>query len=433
MLLPEGPAIVTVRAVNNAKESADVALAIGIDTKPPLCTPLQIYNNPPGIPFQYSEETDRLAVTWACTDDAPWEAEPIACEWAVGTYPGGDDFLPWEAASSNGTHLLECSGCLENGFVYFASLRCTDQVDQTSLYFSGGLMPDLTGPRVAVPPTVVTRFTGRETQYWGSDRSLSMVFGFDDLESGAPLPQPPPSTARLPHSSPLTQPAFHSTPSTARPPHRPFHSSHHPFHSPSSTALTLLPLPRLITAGIHRIMASFLDEGASPGPISTMQVPLPVHATQRHVIVPLLPHLTLRHNREYVVHVCAMDYMDHTVCADGYKFKVTASRCPSKLPRPSTPFAHLRSLSLLPSLTVALTFAHNRSHLLCASLSGRPDAAHLPPPHRPDRPARRAALLLAALRLRVVVAVLRPRVGRRVHQVDAVRFHSSPFHSSFHS
>ena len=143
MLLPEGPAIVTVRAVNNAKESADVALAIGIDTKPPLCTPLQIYDNPPGIPFQYSEETDRLAVTWACTDDAPWEAEPIACEWAVGTYPGGDDFLPWEAASSNGTHLLECNGCLENGFVYFASLRCTDQVEQTSARSPAHLPPPM--------------------------------------------------------------------------------------------------------------------------------------------------------------------------------------------------------------------------------------------------------------------------------------------------
>ena len=116
---------------------------------------------------------------------------------------------------------------------------------------------------------------------------------------------------RLFHSPRLPQHAFH----TACLP-QPVPPTAH------STALTTLPLPRLITAGIHRIMASFLDEGASPGPISTMQVPLPVHATQRHVIVPLLPHLTLRHNREYVVHVCAMDYMDHTVCADGYKFKV---------------------------------------------------------------------------------------------------------------
>ena len=36
---------------------------------------------------------------------APWEARPIKCEWAIGSFPGGEDVMAWASARAAGVHL----------------------------------------------------------------------------------------------------------------------------------------------------------------------------------------------------------------------------------------------------------------------------------------------------------------------------------------
>lgn len=123
--LPDTAAIVTVRAVNNANEYADVQLPIGVDTTAPICSPIAINENAPGQLMQYTEEVGRINASWSCHDASPWEHRPITCRWAVGSYSGGDDLMPWCPAEASGEHSFGCDDCLENGFIYYVSLVST--------------------------------------------------------------------------------------------------------------------------------------------------------------------------------------------------------------------------------------------------------------------------------------------------------------------
>ena len=120
--IPDGPFFVTVRAYNNAMDSSDVSIAAGVDTVQPFCSPIAIWNNEPGQKFQYTETVDRLEATWECKDNAPWAHIAIDCEWSVGSFPGGDDVMPWTAAQASGTHAW-ADAKLENGFLYFVQVR----------------------------------------------------------------------------------------------------------------------------------------------------------------------------------------------------------------------------------------------------------------------------------------------------------------------
>ena len=263
--MPEGPHLVTVRAVNNAKETSDVGLTIGVDTTRPNCSPIAINDNAPGQLMQYTEETSRLTATWTCLDAPPWEHRPLSCSWAVGSYPGGDDMMAFKEGEANATHLFECDECLQNGFIYYVSLQCTDQVDLTRFSVSGGLMPDLTGPQPVVPATVVTRYTGRATVFWGSGTDISIIFGFDDMESGI----------------------------------------------------------KYIRASFSDSDASPITSSSDTAGIAAMPAELPILADQRHAVVGLAQQgLTLRHNTYYYLHVCAEDWMDHVVCSAPYAFLV---------------------------------------------------------------------------------------------------------------
>ena len=263
--MPQGEHFVTVRAVNNAKEMSDVSMAIGVDTTPPNCSPITINNNIPGQRMQYTEETSRLNASWTCVDAAPWEGRPLSCRWAVGSFPGGEDLMPFRMASHSGRHMFECGGCLENGLIYYVSLECTDQVGLSRFVTSGGLMPDLTVPEPAIPATVVTRFTGRATTFWGSGSDISLLYGFDDLESGI----------------------------------------------------------KSVRAAFSHSVTSFISGPTDIAGFLAMPIELPVGDGQSHAVAELAQQgLTLQHGAYYSVHVCAEDWMDHVACSTPYSFLV---------------------------------------------------------------------------------------------------------------
>ena len=263
--MPEGAVQVTVRTYNNAKEPNEVALLMGVDTVPPRCDPIQLWQLPPGTKFAYTEETSELQATWNCSDVSPWSHSPISCEWAIASFPGGDDLMAWSPGESNGTHSYSCNGCFENGILYFVNVKCTDQVGLSSMSTSGGLMPDLNGPIVATPAMVVTRYTGRATRWWGYPSDLSMIWGFDDLESGI----------------------------------------------------------KRIRALLDSSETSPLSGPKDVEGLLAMPLELPADPNVGHTIIELAEQgVELGNGGSYYLHVCAEDHMNHTTCSEPYIFTV---------------------------------------------------------------------------------------------------------------
>lgn len=126
-------------------------------------------------------------------------------------------------------------------------------------------MPDLIGPTPALDAAVVTRYTGLATKFWGSSSDLSLVFGFDDMESGI----------------------------------------------------------KSIRAGFGDSDVSPISGPRDIEGIAALPVTLPISATERHAIVNFAGQAyALRHNKWYYLHVCAEDYMDHVVCSSPHLFFV---------------------------------------------------------------------------------------------------------------
>jgi hypothetical protein len=149
------------------------------------------------------------------------------------------------------------------------NVLCTDQVGLITLETSGGVMVDVVAPRVAVDTTVVTRYTGRTTKFWGYGNELALLFGFDDLESGI-----------------------------------------------------------LYVRAVLLDDAASLDASASPlttendvDKLLSLPIELPTDAEGRQAIIDVQAQgVSLVHARTYYVHVCAADQVNHTVCAEPYSF-----------------------------------------------------------------------------------------------------------------
>lgn len=180
--LYDGLVDVTIRAVNGALEQADVTMTVGVDTGVPLCSAVVIGANAPGQAIQYTTDGTQVEARWNCSDVAPWADTALSCSWAVGTFPGGDDAMPWAAADSQGSHSW-LNASLEDGRFYWVTVACTDHVGWQVSSVSGALVPDLLPPTVSVQPRIVTRL-GRAASFWSSRDEIAAVWGFDDLVSG---------------------------------------------------------------------------------------------------------------------------------------------------------------------------------------------------------------------------------------------------------
>ena len=263
--VPDGHALVTVRAVNGAKEKSEVGLAIGVDTRPPFCESIVLWSYDPAHTLVYTDHTSELEASWNCSDETPWSHVPISCEWAIASFPGGDDLMPWTAGEQRGRHTYNCDECFENGRIYFVNVRCTDQVGWTNMSISGGIMPDLQGPTISMPATVVTRYTGRATEFWGFPTDLGIAWGFDDLESGV----------------------------------------HHIRALLSDSATIPITGPKDVQS------------------FRAMPLALPIRADQRQMVIPLADQgITLHHNTRYYLHVCAEDGHNWTSCSEPHSFLV---------------------------------------------------------------------------------------------------------------
>ena len=184
LAMPDGDVIVTVRAVNRAKDYSEVQLVIGVDTTEPTCSEISINGYPMGQKMQYTDDVSTLSASWECADAPPWEEEPMTCRWAVGTYPFGSDAMEWAAAFSTGVHTW-VDATLLNGVTYFVTVECTDHVGwQSEMRASGGLMPDLKPPREVYPPLVIHPKTGSVISWVSSAESLSVHSVWLDAESG---------------------------------------------------------------------------------------------------------------------------------------------------------------------------------------------------------------------------------------------------------
>lgn len=254
--MEDGEVDVIVRAVNNAFEHSMVPIKIGVDTTRPRCSAVSINGKPPDA-FQFTTETNYLMASWDCEDAAPWEHAPLVCQWAVGTYPRAADTMAWRIASRSGTHTFHAEGDapLENGIMYFVTVKCTDQVELATSVVSGGLMPDLNPPFPSVRAVMIHPRNGMITDYWGHGSNISFIYDFADLESGV----------RRARASIDFDPACPSGPNWL-----------------DQMPVSLDPSP------IHRqVVVSLGDLG-----------------------------LSLVHNSRYYLHVAAEDAMNHTGCSE---------------------------------------------------------------------------------------------------------------------
>ena len=180
--LKDGDVLVSLRAINNAKEASEVQLTISVDTNPPVCSAVAVFGRT-GAAMQYINQTHVIEASWECADAAPWEDMPLICTWAIGTFPGGDDHMPWSSAQSSGTHRLEDAG-LVSGVKYYTSVSCMDRVRMRTSKTSAGLMPDGAPPRIMQPLVILSPLTGRQLTYLPALTELYAAWGFRDFESG---------------------------------------------------------------------------------------------------------------------------------------------------------------------------------------------------------------------------------------------------------
>ena len=186
-------------------------MPVNVDTTPPVCSVVIVNNNSDNSRITFTKDPTKMTASWHCEDAAPWVASSVTCEWAIGTYPGGDDFVSWEPVPSSAKHFeyhanetsetTEGStlwyteedntprwymkdSLLRNGLIYFASIRCLDQVQLTASSVAAGLLPDLVAPRVAVQPMVTQPSNGKRAYYWGSNTTLYGIWDYEAFESG---------------------------------------------------------------------------------------------------------------------------------------------------------------------------------------------------------------------------------------------------------
>ena len=98
----------TLRVVNQALESNTSTFSTFVDSVPPACTGVGLWEFAPGdVAFVGYRES--VVASFECTDGSG--SGIVASEWAVGTAPGLDDALPWTAAAwtvpANGTAPFE--------------------------------------------------------------------------------------------------------------------------------------------------------------------------------------------------------------------------------------------------------------------------------------------------------------------------------------
>ena len=281
LAMDDGETILTIRAVNDAKEYSEKAIPLLVDSTPPTCSAITVNNYSYIDRIQFTTDPTKLSARWHCEGEAPWAHAPLSCEWAVGTYPGGDNFMSWSAAPTSGELWYNASDYFDadveeedntlidgifynkdklllNGIIYFVSVQCSDQVNLTTTSVSAGLLPDLTPPRVAVPPMVVHPRNGR-----CAPRPLPLAPITRPRRPPAPVPSTHPASptsqshlqARLPVPPPSPPPSPTSQPTSQShlPAHLPAHLSAHlpPTSQPLNPRIRLPRQARLLLGLQH--------------------------------------------------------------------------------------------------------------------------------------------------------------------------------------
>ena len=171
------------RTVNGALERAERPLRIGVDLTPPTCSKISINHHPRGQVIQYTDSVALMSAEWDCFDAPPFQDVPLYCEWAVGSYPGGEDEMPWTPAKQNGVNIWAPT-TMKNGRLCFATVKCLDQAYLSTEMKSGGLMPDLVPPVITYQPIIIFPDTITQTDFWGRNQGVNASWGFEYASRG---------------------------------------------------------------------------------------------------------------------------------------------------------------------------------------------------------------------------------------------------------
>lgn len=189
--LPQGPLSLRVKAWNRAyDETTPVDLYLGVDSFSPECEPMSIDGNAPGRLLQWTTDASKIRASWTCVDAIPWQAKALRCQFAVGLFPQDDSVVPWADSLQNASHgvVVYPPEPLKNGFLYYASVRCVDQVNLEGKQSSGGLLVDIHPPKISAPVQLKRALSGQlaglQAEWVNGVDPLVLTWAFLDSESG---------------------------------------------------------------------------------------------------------------------------------------------------------------------------------------------------------------------------------------------------------
>ena len=140
-----------------------------VDYTPPYFSRTVRDGDDPSNDLRFSSERS-LKATWKCEDP---ESGLSTIEIAFGLQPGDADIMNFTSLPISQTSFVTNRN-LQTGYRYFATIRCTNKVNQTAISLSDGIVYDGTPPRAVYV---------RDGDYQGTKGTLSITFKFVDTES----------------------------------------------------------------------------------------------------------------------------------------------------------------------------------------------------------------------------------------------------------
>lgn len=165
-------AFATVVCFNNAGLGTYVASdGVLVDASAPECSFERDSN--------FMHAVDRLLVRWSCED---LHSGVATVNWAVGSYPGGDDVAPFQRAMSPKSSPTDegLSFSLLDGVVYYVSCRAVNTAGVAATWVAPPVSIDRTPP---VAEFVRVGVHGEDLAHWGSSSFIDLHWRFIDLES----------------------------------------------------------------------------------------------------------------------------------------------------------------------------------------------------------------------------------------------------------
>ena len=186
--LPQGKVMLTLRAVNHAGLHVDGHVNIEVDSYPPTCSAVEMFkdgNLASDGPLFAAGPAANISVSWSCEDES--DIDPLelqgGSQWALGTFPGIDDTIPWTAAPLSATISL-ASFAFAAGQAYYVTVKVSDAVQLATKVYSERIVIDSSPPDWLLAPMLDHQGAAGSASTWSEQAFVRAAWVVADGESG---------------------------------------------------------------------------------------------------------------------------------------------------------------------------------------------------------------------------------------------------------